>query len=116
MCLAGTLHHSKFNYTWDYAKHFSVGSSSILESLSSGTPDRTHQMWSADVHFLIMRMYTYHSYIACKLVNFLARLTHNLLELQDLSAVNVTSQSQANRVNRNAYKCSVVMLVLFIYK
>ena len=28
--------------------------------------------------------------------------------VQDLSAVNVTSQSQADRVNRNAYRYSVV--------
>ena len=31
--------------------------------------------------------------------------------VQDLSAVNVTSQSQADRVNRNAYRYSVVILV-----
>ena len=36
--------------------------------------------------------------------------------VQDLSAVNVTSQSQADRVNRNAYRYNVVMLVLFICK
>ena len=36
--------------------------------------------------------------------------------VQDLSAVNVTSQSLANRVNRNAYGYSLVMLVLFICK
>ena len=36
--------------------------------------------------------------------------------VQDLSAVNVTSQSQADRVNRNAYRYSVVTLVLFICK
>ena len=41
---------------------------------------------------------------------------HNLLELQDPLAVNVTSQSQADRVNSNAYRYSVVMLVLFICK
>ena len=36
--------------------------------------------------------------------------------VQDLSAVNVTSQSQADRVNRNAYRYNVVTLVLFICK
>ena len=36
--------------------------------------------------------------------------------VQDLSAVNVTSKSQADRVNRNAYRYSVVTLVLFICK
>ena len=38
--------------------------------------------------------------------------------VQDLSAVNVTSPSQVDRVNRNAYRYSAVsvMLVLFICK
>ena len=36
--------------------------------------------------------------------------------VQDLSAVNVTSQNQADRVNRNAYGYSVVTLVLFVCK
>ena len=36
--------------------------------------------------------------------------------VQDLLAVNVTSQSQADRVNINAYRYSVVTLVLFICK
>ena len=36
--------------------------------------------------------------------------------VQDLLAVNVTSQSPADRVNRNAYRYSVVTLVLFICK
>ena len=36
--------------------------------------------------------------------------------VQDLLAVNVTSQSQADRVNRNACRYSVVILVLFICK
>ena len=36
--------------------------------------------------------------------------------VQDLSAVKVTSQSQADRVNRNAYRYIVVTLVLFICK
>ena len=45
-----------------------------------------------------------------------SEFTHNLLDLQDLLAENVTSQSQADRVNRNAYRYSVVTLVLFICK
>ena len=36
--------------------------------------------------------------------------------VQDLLAVNVTSKSQTDRVNRNAYIYSVVMLILFICK
>ena len=36
--------------------------------------------------------------------------------VQDLLAVNVTSQSQADKVNRNAYRYSVVILILFICK
>ena len=36
--------------------------------------------------------------------------------VQDLLAVNVTSQSQADRVNRNAYRYSDLTLVLFICK
>ena len=44
------------------------------------------------------------------------RLYPQPTRVQDLSAVNVTSQSQADRMNRNAYRYSVVMLVLFICK
>ena len=36
--------------------------------------------------------------------------------VQDLSAVNVTLQSKADRVNRNAYRYSVVTLILCICK
>ena len=43
-------------------------------------------------------------------------LVPQLTRVQDLLAVNVTSQSQADRANRNAYRYSVVILVLFICK
>ena len=46
----------------------------------------------------------------------LVRVQPQPTRVQDLSAVNVTSQSQADRVNRNAYRYTVVTLVLSICK
>ena len=56
------------------------------------------------------------TYISSVYSSFSDRVGPQPTRVQDLSAVNMTSQSQADRVNRNAYRYSVVTLVLFICK